>query len=364
MENLSLFYQDIGTSSSAGGHLTQEEAKKEAFAIRISQKFTLLEEVRPVIKIMAYHDKYKKVLDEIWKDKVELDGKIVKEEEEAVKRIKGKALKEKDDPGAFIFPIRLEGQVNENALADTGSDINTMPYRIYEQLGREEIKKVDRVITMINHTQAEAIGILTNVLYQVGVTTLIAKFLILDIPIDHDAPIVVGRGFHRTIGSIVNTPERLFSTFDRFCHQTFHAARSDVMRNAKSDSDDEEEYEIKRNKFGAPIYEPKPALYLNCNDLAERSLAIQTVTNPFQKISVWKLVVSFLGSLPVPLKHVNWKPDYNGCYTKEEEATGQWRTKIRLTDPYRNIYLQGFTTNKMDRKLSKYHKLSDIMSPN
>ncbi|GJZ45528.1 hypothetical protein Tco_0593124 [Tanacetum coccineum] len=33
--------------------------------------------------------------------------------------------------------------------------------------------------------------------------------------------------------------ERLFSTFDGFCHQTFRAARSDFMRNAKSDSDDE-----------------------------------------------------------------------------------------------------------------------------
>ncbi|GJV82648.1 hypothetical protein Tco_1522546 [Tanacetum coccineum] len=235
---------------------------------------------------MAYHNKYKKVLYEIWKDKVELDGKIMKEEEEAVQRIKGKALKEKDDPGAFIFPIRLEGLVNENALDDTWPDINTMPYRIYKQLGRKEMKKVDRGITMINHTQAEALGILTNVLCQVGVTTLIVKFLILDIPIDRDAPIVVGRGFMRTIGGIVNTLERLFSTFDGFCHQTFCAARSDVMRNAESDSDNEDEYEIKRNKFGAPIYGPKLAPYLNCNDSAERLLAIQTVTNPFQKISV------------------------------------------------------------------------------
>ncbi|GKB10661.1 hypothetical protein Tco_0844584 [Tanacetum coccineum] len=132
-ENLNFFYQDIGTSSSAEGHLTQEEASKEAIAIRI-----------------------------IWKDKVELDGKIIKEEEEAVKRIKGEALKEKEHPGAFIFPIRLERQV--------------------------------------------------------GVTTLIAKFLILDILIDRDSPIVVGRGF------------------------------------LQSDSDDEEEYQIKRNKIGAPIY--------------------------------------------------------------------------------------------------------------
>ncbi|GJT08526.1 agenet domain-containing protein [Tanacetum coccineum] len=234
MENLNFFYQDIGTSSSVGGHLTQEEAAKEAIAIRMSQKFALLEEERPIIETMAYHDKYKKILDEVWKDKVELDGKIVKEEEEAVKRIKGEALKEKDDPEAFIFPIRLEGQVNENALADTGLDINTMPYRIYEQLGREDMKKVDRRITMINHTQAEAMGILINILCQVGVTTLIAKFLILDIPIDRDSPLVVGRGFLRKIGGIVNTPERLFSTFDGFCHQTFHAARSDVMRKVRN----------------------------------------------------------------------------------------------------------------------------------
>ncbi|GJZ45801.1 hypothetical protein Tco_0593397 [Tanacetum coccineum] len=160
MENLNFFYQDIGTSSSARGYLTQEEAAKEAIAIRISQKFALLEEERPIIEKMAYHDKYKEILDEVWKDKVELDGKIVNEEEEAVKRIKGEALKEKDDPGAFIFPIRLEGQVNENELADTGLDINTMPYQIYEQLGREDMKKMDRGIMMINHTQAEAMDIL------------------------------------------------------------------------------------------------------------------------------------------------------------------------------------------------------------
>ncbi|GKB65943.1 hypothetical protein Tco_0927355 [Tanacetum coccineum] len=100
------------------------------------------------------------------------------------KKVKGEALKEKDDPGALIFPIRLEGQVNENA--------------------------------------------------------------------------------------------------------------SDVLRTAESDSDDEEEYEIKRNKFGELMYGLKPAPYLNCNDLVERSLVLQAVTNPFRKISVWKKAVSFL----------------------------------------------------------------------
>nr|GEW39185.1 reverse transcriptase domain-containing protein [Tanacetum cinerariifolium] len=163
MENLNFFYQDVGTSS-AGGHLNQEEAAKEAITIKMSRKFALLDDERPIIETMAYHEKYKKILDEVWKDKVKLDGKIVKEEEDAVKRIKGEALKEKDNPGAFIFPIRLEGQINKNALADTGSNKNTMPYQIYETLGREDMKKIDRGMMMINHTQAEAMGILSNVL--------------------------------------------------------------------------------------------------------------------------------------------------------------------------------------------------------
>nr|GEV28152.1 hypothetical protein [Tanacetum cinerariifolium] len=261
MENLNLFYLDIRPSSSTGRHLTQKEAAKEALEIRISQKFALLEE-------------------------------------EAINKVKGKALKEKDDAGTFIFPIRFEGKINKNALADTGPDINTMPYRIYEKLGREEIKKGRQR----DHN-------------------------------DQDASIVVGRGFLYTIGGIVNTPERLFSTFDGIFHQTFRATRSNVLRTAESDSDsdsdDEEEYEIKRNKFGAPIYGLKPAAYLNCNDPAERSLALKAVIHPFWKISVWKKVVSSLGSLLMSLQHVDWKPDYKGCYTNEEEAKGQWRTEIR-----------------------------------
>ncbi|GJW56091.1 hypothetical protein Tco_0102822, partial [Tanacetum coccineum] len=44
-----------------------EEAAKEELAIRMSRKFALQEEERPIIEIMAYHDKYKKILDEVWK---------------------------------------------------------------------------------------------------------------------------------------------------------------------------------------------------------------------------------------------------------------------------------------------------------
>ncbi|GKF34101.1 hypothetical protein Tco_0107301 [Tanacetum coccineum] len=132
---------------------------------------------------------------------------------------------------------------------------------------------------------AKPMGLLRNVLCQVGVTTIIGKFLILDMTIDIDTPILVGRGFLHTCGDILNTIERITSTFDGICHQTFRAAKTE-LDTAEIDSDDEEEYAFQRNKFAAPIYGPKPAKYLNCSDPLDWSLALQEVMNPFRKICV------------------------------------------------------------------------------
>ncbi|GKA50085.1 hypothetical protein Tco_0743158 [Tanacetum coccineum] len=154
--------------------------------------------------------------------------------------------------------------------------------QIYAKLGREEVKKVNRGITMLNYSKAEPMGVLKDFLCQVGVTTIIAKFLILDMPIDKDAPILVNKGFLYTCGSILNTRDReLTSTFGRVCHQTFRAAKT--------------------------------------------SLTL-------------KKIDSFLGALLVPLQHMEWKPNYEGNLCKKEK--GMDHAKIRLTDPYGNMYDQ------------------------
>ncbi|GKD18621.1 reverse transcriptase domain-containing protein [Tanacetum coccineum] len=165
LEKYQLIYSDIGLSMSTGTPLTQKEAEREALAISICERYSLLEEERLVIETMAYSDKYKKILDEICLDKIKLDG-MNKEEEEAIIRIKGEALIEKDDPGAFVILIRLEGKINLNALVDTGSNINVIPYRIYKELGREEVHNVKKGISMLNHSKAEPMGLLSNVLCQ------------------------------------------------------------------------------------------------------------------------------------------------------------------------------------------------------
>ncbi|GJX75786.1 hypothetical protein Tco_0322597 [Tanacetum coccineum] len=169
-----------------------------------------------------------------------------------------------------------------------------MPYRIYEQLGRDDIMKEERNITMINYTEAEVTSRLVNVLCQVGFTTLSAKFLILEIPVDRDAPIMVGCGFLDTIGGNIDIPNRIFTTFDGLTRQTFRASRSEKIRTAKSDLDDEEDYMIKRNEIGTPIHNSRPIGYQNNTNPAENMTlsTLESVLNPFRKISVWKKATS------------------------------------------------------------------------
>ncbi|GJV00507.1 hypothetical protein Tco_1329777 [Tanacetum coccineum] len=107
----------------------------------------------------------------------------------------------------------------------------------------------NKKITMLDHSKAEPIGRLLDVLYQVGVTTILASFLILDIPVDRDVPIIVGRSFLHTCGVNINTIKGTTTTFDGVCHQKFYVVK---VRNAhgESDNDDNEEYCLKRNEIG------------------------------------------------------------------------------------------------------------------
>ena len=88
-------------------------------------------------------------------DRLKIDGEVEDEDEEeaAAQVVKGyKVLRELENPGCFVFPIRLEGNLTYHALADTGSNINMMPYKIYELLERGKVNlRLIRLECLICH---------------------------------------------------------------------------------------------------------------------------------------------------------------------------------------------------------------------
>ncbi|GKA22640.1 hypothetical protein Tco_0708602 [Tanacetum coccineum] len=240
-------------------------------------------------------DQHKKLLDNILLDKLKLDEEIEEGEEEATKEVirNYKTLREKNDPGVFVIPIRVEGKYDTHALADTGSNINVLPYGIYMQIGADE------------STQA-----------------------ILDV----------------TAGGIF-----LYKS----ANQAFQFLDDKVLFEL---SDSEKEIFESRDKDGKPIYGPN-----NLENDSYVSNPLDTL-NPFRKICIWKKIVYFLGSLPVPLQNNDWMTkDAESSYIKVE-GDGTWHFKCSIVDPERNEYNNVFQTKTTKRKLSKPYKLSDIMA--
>ncbi|GJT94208.1 hypothetical protein Tco_1083053 [Tanacetum coccineum] len=297
--NYKMSYSNEVPSSTIKKPLTQEEVSREEIEKDIYERILILQEPRPIIETLKFSDQHKKLLDSVLLDKLKLDGEVELEEEATTEEVirSYKAIKEKNNLGVFVLPIRIEVKLDFHALADTNSNINVLPYRIYAKLGRDQVKPVTNKITMLDHLKAEPMEILRDVLCQ-------------------------------------------------------------------SDSNDEEEYNLKRDKNGKPFYGPTRIKYLSCDDPMDRALALQESLNPFKKVCVWKKMIVFLRSLPVPLQNSEWIPSYYNNFSKNGKGDGKWHAKVRIVDPYGNVFDQGYETRATERKMSKYYKLSDIMSPN
>ncbi|GKB49583.1 hypothetical protein Tco_0900336 [Tanacetum coccineum] len=127
-KNYEMSYDREGHSLTINHPRTQEELTREEMEEDLYEMIMILNERRPIIKTLKYSDKHKKLLDSVLLDKLKLDGEFKLEDEMVGEElIRGyKAIREKEDLGVFVLPIRLEGKYNCRALVDTGSNINMM----------------------------------------------------------------------------------------------------------------------------------------------------------------------------------------------------------------------------------------------
>nr|GFA97925.1 hypothetical protein [Tanacetum cinerariifolium] len=75
----------------------------------------------------------------------------------------------------------------------------------------EEMKDIDVMLDAliknleeVDNTQAKAMGQVKNVRIQIGYQAYLVDFLILDIPVDKELPLLSGRPFFRTCGSVID----------------------------------------------------------------------------------------------------------------------------------------------------------------
>nr|GEZ93903.1 hypothetical protein [Tanacetum cinerariifolium] len=165
-------------------------------------------------------------------------------------------------------------------------------------------------LTMADNTQAKAMEEVKNVRIQIGYQAYAVDLLILDIPVDPELPLLLGRPFLRTCGAIIDMGRVTLCIDDRvICHTYFPKPQSKSYVEAfemEGEDDWLGSFEVGRDEDGNVKYGPVAPSFIDIEDDMERALAMEAYINPFKNVIVFKKLVDFLGSLPVQLKNLDW----------------------------------------------------------
>ncbi|GJX20530.1 putative reverse transcriptase domain-containing protein [Tanacetum coccineum] len=163
-------------------------------------------------------ERTKKVLFHAWMNgncnKRQIDDNILRTYSKA-SHIDEYILQKEKDPGSFTLPCFINNVCFDNALVDLGTSISVMPLLTYLNLGLGELAHTKLTVELANRTVKYPKGIAKNVLERIGKFTFLIDFIILDMPEDIKAPLILGRPFLSTARAKIDWIYR-----ERFTYKT------------------------------------------------------------------------------------------------------------------------------------------------
>ncbi|GJU25715.1 putative ribonuclease H-like domain-containing protein [Tanacetum coccineum] len=299
--------------------LTQKQKEKVKEAL--DRKYKELEESKPILEVLENYMTYRKKLDEVLMGRARLSSDDYSEEVK-MRIVEHGLPKKMCDPDNFVLSVKVNETIKMNALTDTGASVSVLPYCLFMNLCLGDPKPYNSNLTMADNTQAKAMGEVKNVRIQSGYQAYLVDFLILDIQVDKELPLLLGRPFFRTCRAVIDMGYGTLCIDDGVIHHTYFPkprAKAYLDNFAQEEEDDWLScFEVGRDEDGNPKYGPVAPSFLDIEDDMERALAMEAYFNPFKNIIVFKKLIDFLGSLPVQLKNTDWGNEGYGTYKKVE----------------------------------------------
>ncbi|GJU26937.1 hypothetical protein Tco_1165558 [Tanacetum coccineum] len=256
----------------------------------------------------------KKKLDDVMMGRARLSNNEFGEEDK-IRIVEHGLPKKICEPRNFMLPVSVNGTVQMNALVNTRTSVNVLPFCLCKNLG----------------------------------LAYLVDFLMLDIPVDKELPLLLGCPFLRTCGAVIDMGRGTMSINDGVIRQTyFPKPRAKAyLENFKIDEEDDWLgcFKIGCDEDGNPKYGPVAPSFLDIEDEMEKALAMEAYFNPFKNIIVFKKLVDFLGSLPVQLKNTDWGNEGYGMY-KKIEGDRAWHSKFEVITPSGRKFTRGFKTKE------------------
>ncbi|GKF71073.1 hypothetical protein Tco_0207187, partial [Tanacetum coccineum] len=186
----------------------------------LDHKYKESEESNPILEVLENYMTYQKNLDEVMMGRARLSSEDYGEEEK-MRIVEHGLPKKMCDSGNFVLLVRVNGTVKMSALADIGASASVLPYCLFKNLSLGYPKPCSSNLTMADNTQAKAMGEVKNVRIQIGYQAFLVDFLVLDILVDKELPLLLGRLFLRTCGAVIDMGRGTMSIDDEVIRHTY-----------------------------------------------------------------------------------------------------------------------------------------------
>ncbi|CAM8883255.1 unnamed protein product [Rhodiola kirilowii] len=163
--------------------------------VQVSMQFT------DIIRQMPTYGKFQK---DIVTNKIKLDTDDVTLDANCSAIIQHAMPKKLNDFGALCIPITI-GPVNvSNALCDLGASISLMPYSLYKKLDVGELTPTPISLRLADRSSRLPKGILEDMLIKIGELWVPVDFYVLEMNVENETPIILGRPFLNTVQAVIN----------------------------------------------------------------------------------------------------------------------------------------------------------------
>src|SRR3990170_8914220 len=112
--------------------------------------------------------------------------------------------KKHGDPGIPTIPCSTKRNYVKTALCDLGAGVSVMHFSLYKRLDLNKLTPTEISLQMADKSTAIPIGICEDVLVVVANVTILADFVILDMPEDDNMSVILSRLFLNIAGAITN----------------------------------------------------------------------------------------------------------------------------------------------------------------
>nr|GEU73405.1 hypothetical protein [Tanacetum cinerariifolium] len=125
-----------------------------------------LEESKTILEVLKNYMTYRKRLDEVLMGRARLSSDDYSKEVK-IRIIEHGLPKKMCDLGNYVLPVKVNGTIKMNALADTRESVSMLPYYLFMNLGLRDPKHYNSNLTMADNTKAKAMGEVKNVRIQI-----------------------------------------------------------------------------------------------------------------------------------------------------------------------------------------------------